>query len=299
MAMLSRIGGAAAIGRHMSRVRVRLNLTASGSNYNVWSNKGTTYEPGNTDIIVTSSGTVSASSVGNYALDTGSGWVAGDTIKLINNGTIQGAAGAAGAAGSTGSPGANGVGGMGGYGSNGTNGGNASPGGTGGTGQAGATGGPALRAQFALSVENNGNIYGGSGGGGGAGGGGGSGATGGGGGGGSYAANQGGKIIATYGGGGGAAYGAPGSDGLSGGATVGGRGSWDMYSGTATKGGDLGMAGSYIESVDGWWYAGVAGSASGGGATGSTGSSGAQGSYVVNNANVTWLVNGTRTGSVG
>jgi len=74
--------------------------------------------------------TIDASATTTYAFDTGAPWPAGSTLTLINNGTIRG---------------------KGGLGSNS------------GDGQAG---GPALRAQFALAVTNNGTIGGGGGGGG-------------------------------------------------------------------------------------------------------------------------------------
>lgn len=85
-------------------------------------------------------------STGSYAFDTGANFTTGTTLALINNGTILG------------------MGGVGG--------GNArydAPGYTLVNATAGAAGGPALNAQYAIAITNNGSIAGGGGGGGGGG----------------------------------------------------------------------------------------------------------------------------------
>ena len=75
-----------------------VTLTISNiNNYNIFANRGGTYVAGRTDVVVNVSGTIGSVSVGTPALDTGAGWAAGDTITIVNNGTIIGAAGAAGA----------------------------------------------------------------------------------------------------------------------------------------------------------------------------------------------------------
>lgn len=119
-----------------NRATVNLTITSTTTNYDIFSNRGGSYVPGKTDVILTinSGVVVGSASTGAYALDTGTGWTSGDTIKIVNNGYIVGRGGAGGT--------------------------NAHSGG--GTGGAG---GPALRAQFAVSVQNN-NIIGGGGGGG-------------------------------------------------------------------------------------------------------------------------------------
>jgi len=81
-------------------------------------------------VTVNSGVIITASTTGSYAFDTGSGIPVGSILSLVNNGTIVGR------------------------------------GGSGGTESAGGSGGPALRAQSALSVTNNGTIGGGGGGGG-------------------------------------------------------------------------------------------------------------------------------------
>lgn len=87
---------------------------------------------------------VYSTSVGSYALSTGTTFPSGTTLELINNGTIIG------------------MGGNGGIG-----GGSAPPYGVMNT--VGTAGGPALLAQYAISITNNGSIAGGGGGGGGGG----------------------------------------------------------------------------------------------------------------------------------
>ena len=85
---------------------------------------------------------VYATTTGGYAFDTGATFPLNSTLALVNNGTIQG---------------------MGGAGGNGwVNGGVSDY-----LGFPGSAGGPALRAQYAISITNNGTIGGGGGGGGG------------------------------------------------------------------------------------------------------------------------------------
>lgn len=205
---------------------------------------------------------VSATTTAGFAIDTGTPFPAGSVLRLINNGFIVGMGGAAGT----------------GRNSDGTGGG------------VGLAGGTALRAQFALQVTNNGTIAG----------------AGGGGGGGhgfvtTFNDGKGGTITDSYGGGGGGggrssrtnsagAIGglAPGvransgSPGTAAAAGVGGNGlSNNATSQPAYKGGDGG----------GWGQSGQTGP--NGGLTG-----GASGNATSGNANITWVVAGTRLGAL-
>lgn len=127
-------------------------ISADTSNYNLkaaalsagWN--GTTKLTVN--ITVNSGVVVSANSTGAYAFDTGAGFPAGSTITLTNKGHIVGMGGAGGTLYFDGTP------------------------------DTVRSGGPALRAQYAMSVANTGTIGGGGGGGEGCGGGGGGGRTG-------------------------------------------------------------------------------------------------------------------------
>ena len=89
------------------RVSVNLIITANVLNYNIFSNKGTTYVAGKTDVVLTINNgiKIGSSATTTYALDTGIGWVSGDTITIVNNGYIVGCGGSggAGAGGSNGS----------------------------------------------------------------------------------------------------------------------------------------------------------------------------------------------------
>jgi hypothetical protein len=130
-----------------NRVTANLTISANTANYNIFNNRGGSYNAGKTDIVLTiNSGVVVYSgSTGSYALDTGTGWTAGDTITVVNNGTILGRGGNGGGGGGAGVGYAN-------------------------SGGAGGSGGPAFRAQYSVSVNNLNRIAGGGGGGGGGGG---------------------------------------------------------------------------------------------------------------------------------
>ena len=262
--------------------RVTINLTAGGvNNYNIFSNRGGTYVAGKADIVLTVSGTIGSTAVATPALDTGTGWTAGDTIKIINNGTIIGC---------TGTAGANGTGGAGGRPLGNQTWANAGPGSGGSAGGTGGTGGSALYAQFPVSVTNNASIIGGSAGAAGQGGGGGGGGSNcmytwadglqawqtsgsaqwGGNGQGPSAATAGGTYVYVSGGAGGA-YGAAGGAG-----GVGRDGSNNAVSGSGVY--DIGRGGA-------------------GGPAGGAGAAGSRGNYIAGNGYVTWLAAGTRTGS--
>lgn len=191
------------------------------------------------------------------AFDTGNTFPVGTTLSLINNGTITGFAGTAGL------NGLGGTGGLGGVGSGGVG----TVGNPGGNGSNGGTGGDALKAQYPISVTNNGSVIGGPGGPGGLGGGGG-------------------------GGGGDASY--ENEDWASGG--NGGRG--QGRDGAATSGQ---FPGSGVKTGGNGGPYSTAGQASGssraGGSAGAAGSAGARGNYINGNAYVNWVATGTRTGS--
>lgn len=131
--------GAIRFGMFRSVDVIRLNITSDTTNYNIFTAAGS---PGQrTTVVLTINNVyVYATTTGVYALDTGTGWAAGSTIWIINNGVVCGRGGAGGTSG------------------------------TNGVGTAGAAGGPAFRAQFAVTVTNNNTFAGGGGGGGGAGG---------------------------------------------------------------------------------------------------------------------------------
>jgi len=176
---------------------------------------------------------VSASSVANYAFDTGTGFPAGSALTLINNGSIIGMGG---------------TGGKGGFGA------------TIMLPTAGQTGGPALRAQVAITVTNTGTIGGGG--------------TGGFGGPGWDVESSGGCCSSYFGwGGGGGRSGATNS-----------AGGWPVgHAGTSAAGG----AGEVIHNEWGM----VMSASEGGGPYGG-------GPAVIGNTNITWLATGTRLGAL-
>lgn len=140
-------------------------------------------------------------------------------------------------------------------------------------GGSGGSGGPAFIARTAVTFTNNGTIGGG----------------GGGGGGGAGTQNQPGG--STYAGGAGgtgagvsaATSGAAGGDGAA-------SGLYGRYGGNGGSGGALGAAGG---------AGGTAANNQGGASIGSPGGGGAAGAAVTGNANINWLANGTRLGSIG
>lgn len=130
------------------RVAINLTISSNTNNYNIVTERGGTYDAGNTDVTLTiNSGiTVGSTSTFTPALNTGSSWTTGDTITIINNGTIKGLGG------------------------NGGDGADAATGVQPAAGGNGSVGGRAVRCQFTTTFTNNGSVYGGGGGGGGGGG---------------------------------------------------------------------------------------------------------------------------------
>ena len=248
-----------------------LNITSNVNNYDIGAALaavGGSKTDGVPVIVSISSGvTVGSTSTATPAMLTGTGWSAGASITIINNGSILGAAGSYG----------NGVGGNGG----GGNGGSGAPGGNGAPG-GGLPGGPCFEhsqtADTSLSVifDTVGTRAGGAGGTGYG--------TGSGGGGGQGAGSCGPYFcIGGGGGGGGAGYGSGGSggsysgpvngDGSPGGATSGGGGgSAQSHYGAGGSGGGIGSSGSSGGNAL-YWVGGSGGA--GAGSQTSTGASGA------------------------
>jgi len=124
--------------------RVAISLTASGNNYDIYTNRGALYAAGRSDITVTVPGTIGSSSTGAYAMLVPNAFNPADTVTIVNNGVIQGAGGAGGAGGNA--PG--------------------TPNGRG-PGSPGFVGGNAVYVNRPVVITNNGTIAGGGGGGGG------------------------------------------------------------------------------------------------------------------------------------
>jgi len=128
-------------------VTINLTIAADTLNYNIVNERGGTYVAGATTVNLTINSGVTVGSTATFtpALNTGSTWTTGDTINIINNGTIKGLGG------------------------NGGNGGSVVFNSTPSAGADGVVGGRAFRAQFPCTFTNNGTVYGGGGGGGGGG----------------------------------------------------------------------------------------------------------------------------------
>lgn len=79
--------------------RVSITLTVGGNinGYNIFNNRGGTYVAGISDVTLVNNGNLYSTS--GVALDTGSGWTAGDTITIDNNALIVGHGGDGGAGG--------------------------------------------------------------------------------------------------------------------------------------------------------------------------------------------------------
>jgi len=250
-----------------NRVSIAATISANTANYTVNTAKATGYVAGGTDFTLTiNSGVfVSSGSTGSYAMTVDTSWAAGDTVTIVNSGTIVGRGG------------------------NGGNGGT----GTYGGGDNGGAGGPALLVQRAITMNNLNRIAGGGGGGGGQGviqftdkGGNPTTAFGGGGGGGGIGDSSGGS---GGGGGGGGQNGNAGGGGSLTGTGSGGRsnacnpGSFN----TGGAGGGYGSSGA----------AGNTGSSCSNN-NGGMGSGGSGGVCIQGNSNITYTNTGTRNGTI-
>jgi hypothetical protein len=127
-----------------NRVTISLTISGNTNNYNVYANRGPSYDAGKSDITVTiNSGiTVSSTSTGSAAFVVPSEFNPADTVTIINNGTIVGRGG---------------------------NGGNGSVGNLSVPGGGGGGGGPGLSVSRPITMQNINRIAGGGGGGGGGG----------------------------------------------------------------------------------------------------------------------------------
>lgn len=261
-----------------SRVSITVNATGAVNNLNPFPYRDTggtnitrtgtgAYIAGISDItvLVDAAVTVGSTSTATPALTIDTQWAAGDTVRIVNNGTIVGCGG----------KGGNGL--------------SITWGTTGGVftsvGDAGAVGGNALSIGRAVTIYNYGTIGGG-------GGGGGSGVSSASG---SFKSSQG---YAGCGGGGGAGVsgGAIGTNGSASGYVSNWTVPTPASAGTATAGG-AGVAAVYMgNQVSG---AGGSRGASGGvGGAGTGAAGGAGGKYLTGNANVTWMATGTLLGGV-
>jgi hypothetical protein len=263
MPTLGTFGAASARGFGLTtagRLVTNIVISSNTANYVLNTAKVTGYKAGATDVTLTINNGVfvSSASTGSYAFTVDNSWTTGDTLIIVNNGTIQG---------------------RGGNGGNNIDSSSGSP---------GSAAGPALLVQRAVSINNLNRIAGGGGGGGSGGG-----VTiaqktgtiyrGGGGGGGGLGISTGGT---------GNYYNdfnrpQPGEDGTltsagSGGIVAGGGGS---FQGTGGGGGSYGNSGG-------------TGTKGGAAESGPGGPGGAGGAAVVGNSNITWIAFGTRNGSI-
>jgi hypothetical protein len=269
-----------------NRSVVALTITGNTYNYDVFANRGPGYVAGATDLTVTVNPgvTVGSTSTGAYAMLVPSSFNPGDTVTIVNNGTIQGMGGGGGGGGP-----ARGSGGI-----------LANP------GSGGAGGGSALYVNRPTVVTNNGTLAGGGGGGGGGGG---------------RAGNSPGKgnFFAFGGGGGGGGSGFNGGGGAGGGSVPPGTPAGQHLPGFGGSPGSSpgGGAGGPSRSLAGLGGSGAGGTGGGRGASGASGGPGAgpapaatnvaggsgagggpAGNYIVGNPFVTYPATGTRQGGV-
>ena len=266
-----------------------INITGNTANYNAFNSRSPNYFAGKSDItyVIPSSVTISSGSTAD-AFRVPSQFNPGDTVRVVNNGTIIGRGGNGG-------------------------GGGAAPPTSAGTGGGGGAGSTALRVDRPTTVENNGNLWAGGGGGGGGGGAVGfstfspgnnpdggnpgnifvnGGTAGGGGGGGGRGISSGGPggsatgpfIAAQGGNGGNGSIPANGGGGPAGAAPA---GSTPAFGGNGGAGGGVGANGG------GGQFANSGNSRGGGGGGGPAGN------YITGNPFVTWAANGSRIGNVG
>lgn len=282
--------GAIALGNFYgsaNRAAYTLTISANTQNYDVYTNRGPSYVAGASDITVQINPgvIVGSSSVPAYALLVPSSFSPGDTITIVNNGSILGMGGTGGAGGNAGQTG---------Y---GTTGGQTA-------GSPGSSGGNSVYVNRPTTITNNGTIAAGGGGGGG----------GGGGQAGPYPSGKNQSYFGYVGGGGGGGagntVGPGGSVGIGNPGPIGApTGGSPGNPGASTTGGSGGPGGSN-NGIGGGPYGGGGGTGGGGGAAGSSGGSstlgattgggsgGASANYITGNSFVTWPATGTRLGGV-
>jgi len=263
--------GTIAIGNfYNSSNRVLVSVTASGNNFDVYTNRGGSYVAGKTDLTVTvpAGNTIGSANTASYAMLVPNAFSPTDTVTIVNDGLIQGAGGGGGQGGTPTFP---------------------APGNNNKPGGAGGAGGNALYVNRPVIITNNNTIAGGGGGGGG-------------GGGRQTAPSPGpgkkgptpGQSYVGGGGGGGAGTVGGGAGGPNGGAgdtnNGGGGGARSTPSPLNTTSSSPGGAGGGRGAV------GTAAPPAPNGGTG--GGGGAAGYYLVGNSFVTWPATGTRQGNV-
>tara|TARA_R110000822_G_scaffold34121_1_gene97261 strand:- start:65 stop:994 length:930 start_codon:yes stop_codon:yes gene_type:complete len=248
-----------------NRSQVAFTIAVDTQDYDLFTevNASPAYAAGTSDITLTINATVGGTST--YALTVSNAFTAGDTISIINNGTVIGKGGAGGAGGNGAqvritTPGSPGLAGL-----------------------------NALQVAYPTTITNNGIL---------AGGGGGSG-----GGGGAAGGSGFGSGAAGGGGGGGGAGDTAGSGGAGGTANNQGTNGGGGNPGSITAGGAGGAGGNYSGTVGGNGGVGAGPGANGNiGTNGSPGASGGAGGdrgfYLVGTDYVTFAVTGTRLGSV-
>ena len=260
-----------------NRVTASATISSDTTNYVLNTAKASGYSAGNTDMTLTinSGVTVYSTSTGSYALTVDTSWATGDTVTIVNNGTILG------------------------------RGGNAGPGGqlsvaTGnGPGSPGSSGGPALLVQRALTLNNINRFAGGGGGGGG-------------GGAGQVPEKSGGQGYGQGNGGGGGIGNGSGAPGAPAGGPYNARAGGAGSAGTLTTAGTGGSNGQFPPSGiggtgGGYGSSGSSGANGGNGPTyvflppgyfGIGGGGGGAGAAIVGNSNITYINTGTRNGSI-
>jgi hypothetical protein len=252
------------------RTTINLTISANTYNYDVWANTAAnpSYNAGFTDVILTVNPGifVGGNTPASYAMLVPSAFNAGDSVTIVNNGSILGAGGAGGDGGGAG-PTPNDL------------------------GRPGAASGNSVYVNRPTTITNNGSIFSGGGGGGGGNGGNAPGGP---------PFNR--TARRSEGGGGGGGAGFNGGAGGAAGVASGGQGA-DGSPGTTSAGGAGGAGGggnAIIATAGGpGGGLGAAGTSASPNPLGAAGSGGGTGFYIVGNPFVTWPATGSRGGNVG
>jgi hypothetical protein len=264
--------------------RILVTVSADTNNFNLFTAAGSPTYPANVICTINGGVTIGATSSAGTAFSVTSSWHSLTTISIVNNGNILSVGGTGGNGGSAPHPA--------------------------GAGNPGGNGGDCINAPRAVTITNNGNIWAGGGGGGGGagrsvtttfppctalgqyeGGGGGGGQGFGTSPGGSFGTSAGEEFCNTRANGGSGNTGGPGGGGSGENNSCAAN---NYFAGNGASGGTWGNAGATGGTGSGTLSADMCGGNSfpAGGAPGSAGR------YIVGNANVTWLVNGSRLGGV-
>tara|TARA_R110000851_G_scaffold4246_6_gene17399 strand:+ start:3809 stop:4612 length:804 start_codon:yes stop_codon:yes gene_type:complete len=251
--------------RGSGRVTITLTIGSNTTNYNIYNNRGGTYAAGTSDITLVNNATISSTSVGTAALDTGTGWTSGDTITIDNNSIVVGDGGNGGGGGTCNNQ-------------------------TLTAGSVGTAAGHSINLQFATTIDNTGGTINGGGGGGG------------GGGSGNQVQGKTPNVSTQGGGGGGGGFGG-GAGGAGGTAVNGNNGNTAGSAGSAGSTTALGAGGSGSGAGGAGGAAGAAGANGANGTSASNNSSGGAGGAAgkcvnLNSNSITWTANGTRNGAI-